>query len=296
VGEGDEARAPDPAPGGGRVGRGLPGSRRTLTRFDRDTAVEPLGDGRYGGTIHERWFIVRGPNGGYVGAIIQNALRAAVGDPERAARSLTIHYLSAPEAGPIEIETRIEREGRSLTNVSARASQGGTAFAVALGAFSKPRAGRELAELAMPSVPGPDEVDRLTRPNAPPPAFAENFDMRWASGALPFSGGDEARIAAWIRLPEPRALDDALVVQYADAFPPPVFSTLSEPAFVPTVDLTVHFREPLPVEDMGAEDFALGVFWTDVIRDGFFVEDGQLWSPSGRLIAQTRQLGPFIAR
>lgn len=261
--------------------------------------MEALGAGRYRGEIHERWFIVRGPNGGYVGAIIQNALRAAVGDPERSARSLTIHYLTAPEAGPIEIETTLERVGGSLTNVSARARQGGTTFAFALAAFSKARPGLEFAEKAMPAAPPPESLEAQRRPNAPPPAFAENFDMRWAFGDLPFSGGESARVGAWIRLPEPRELDDALVVQFADSFPPPVFSRLSGVAFVPTVDLTVHFREPLPggrADLMGPEDFVLGVFTTEVVRDGFFVEDGELWTPSGRLIAQSRQLGPFIQR
>ena len=77
-----------------------------------------------------------------------------------------------------------------------------------------------------------------------------------------------------------------------------MFSRLDGVAFVPTVDLTVHFREPLGGRNapVGPEDFVLGVFTTEVIRDGFFVEDGELWSPSGRLIAQSRQLGPFIQR
>jgi acyl-CoA thioesterase len=273
------------------------GSRvAALTQFDRDTAVEPLGNGRFRATIHERWFIVRGPNGGYVGALIQRALREAVADPERAARSLTIHYLTAPEAGEIEIETTIERAGRSLTNVSGRAMQGGKTFAFALAAFSKSRQGLEFDETEMPDVPRPDGLEKLVRAQAPPPAFAANFDMRWASGPPPFSGGDSADISAWIRLPEPRLLDDALVVQYADAFPPPVFSRLAEPAYVPTVDLTIHFREPLPPADMGPEDFALGTFSTTLVRDGFFVEDGQLWTPSRKLIAESRQLGPFIQR
>ena len=43
-----------------------------------------------------------------------------VDDPQRAPRSLTIHYARAPEPGPVLIRTAIERAGRSLSTLSAR--------------------------------------------------------------------------------------------------------------------------------------------------------------------------------
>ena len=64
---------------------------------------------------------------------------------------------------------------------------------------------------------------------------------------------------------------------------------------VPTVDLTVHFREPLPVLTMAPEDHCFGRFWTTMSRDGFIEEDGEVWSPDGRLLAQSRQLAVHLA-
>ena len=58
-----------------------------MTRFDTDTALEPVGEGVYEGRIDPGWFVFVGPNGGYVAAIVLRAMTRAVGDAERVARS-----------------------------------------------------------------------------------------------------------------------------------------------------------------------------------------------------------------
>ena len=55
----------------------------------------------------------RGPNGGYLAAVILRALTATVDDEHRTPRSLTVHYLNPAGDGDVEIETRQERVGRS---------------------------------------------------------------------------------------------------------------------------------------------------------------------------------------
>ena len=65
-------------------------------------------------------------------------------------------------------------------------------------------------------------------------------------------------------------------------------SPSSPPA--PTIDLTVHFRAPLPL----ADSLLLGRFRSSLVRDGFFDEDGELWTPDGTLVAQSRQLGLLL--
>ena len=84
------------------------------------------------------WRAGRGPHGGYLAAMLLRALTETVADAQRAPRSLTIHYARAPEPGPVEIHTAIERAGRSLSTLSARMEQDGKLMALALAAFSVP--------------------------------------------------------------------------------------------------------------------------------------------------------------
>ena len=58
----------------------------------------------------------------------------------------------------------------------------------------------------------------------------------------------------------------------------------------PTLDLTIHIRRPLPPAGMGADDYVLGRFWSRLAVGGVWEEDGELWTPGGELIAQSRQL------
>ena len=73
------------------------------TRFAAETAVERLAPGRYAGSMYPSWWIVNGPNGGYVAAVVLRAIVAEVADPARRPRTLTMHYLRAPAAGPVEV-------------------------------------------------------------------------------------------------------------------------------------------------------------------------------------------------
>ena len=259
------------------------------TAFEEDTALQQVAPGLFAGRVDRRWWIQRGPNGGYVAAIVIRALAMAVDDPARAPRSVTVHYTAPPEEGPVEIETTVERTGRSQTSGSARMRQDGRLIALALGAFSAPRDGPEFHDAAMPAVPPPEELEPLPRhPSAPP--FVEQFDLRRTLGDQVFSGSDSAVVGGWTRLVEPRLLDAPQAAAYLDAWFPAVWPRLTEPVLAPTVDLTFHFRAQLPPRGAAVDDFYLGVFRSSVAADGFFEEDGELWSRGGVLLAQSRQL------
>src|SRR5215208_1682258 len=147
-------------PSADTVGRVSPG------RFSRDTAVTVLGDGRYGGRIDRGWWIERGPNGGYVAAVVLRAMTTEIDDDARLPRTLTVHYLRPPGEGPVEVEVTVERAGRRLTAVSARLHQDGRLLALALGAFGPTQPGPAFADATMPAVPPPEDC-----PPLPPPTF-----------------------------------------------------------------------------------------------------------------------------
>jgi acyl-CoA thioesterase len=175
--------------------------------------------------------------------------------------------------------------------------QGGRLVALAIAAFSKPRAGIEFCDVVMPQVPGPEFY---VAPPAPPPeapAIAHRWDLRWAIGHPPRPGaptGTRAVAGGWIRLPEHRAVDALLAAAITDAWIPPTFSRIQEPVVVPTVDLTIHFRADLPQPGLPPDAFVLASFRTTVAAGGFLEENGEIWAPDGTLLAQSRQLATIL--
>lgn len=259
--------------------------------FDADTALKRTGTGAFEGQIIPSWSVGRGPNGGFIAALLLRALLLTENDPAREPRSLTIHYLAPAEDGPVHISTTVERSGRSLTTLSARMLQGERLIALALAAFAVPREAQSLSELTMPAVP-PLEASILVPPDAPLPTFTANYTYRWAVGDPPFSGSPHSRLGGWMRLAEPRRADAILVAAFLDGWIPAIFPRLTQPtqAAVPTVDLTIHFRTRLPLLDATPDDYYLAIFTAPHASNGSFVEDGELWSRNGILIAQSRQL------
>jgi acyl-CoA thioesterase len=261
--------------------------------FDRDTAVTQLSDGTFAATIAPGWRAGRGPHGGYLAAILLRALTAAVDDSERTPRSLTIHYAASPEVGPVEIHVTIERAGRSLSTLTARMEQDGRLIALALAAFSVPWRSPGANELPMPEL-GPPDAERRSTPGLfdAAPEFTRQLVMQPRVGAVPFAGsGAPMRVGGWTGLPEPRPVDALALALFCDAWFPPSFIALDSPAVSPTVDLTIHFRQPISLCDCDPASLCLGVFETRLLHDGLFEEDGVIWAPDGAVLAQSRQLG-----
>jgi acyl-CoA thioesterase len=262
----------------------------SISAFERDTAVAPAGDGVWQATISDQWGVGRGPNGGYIAATILRALEGAVSDPERAPRSLTLHYLRPPVTGqPAQIQVTVEREGRTLTSLSARLVQDDRVMAIALAAFAGDFPSATDYATPPPDVAPPAEL--FTVPDGPAVApIALRTAMAPAFGPVPMSGGDEAVVGGWLRLAEPRVADAAAVAFYADAWLPSPFARMTEPAPAPTVDLTIHFRARLPHPGMGVDEPVLARFSSSTSAGGYFEEDGSIWAPDGTLLAQSRQL------
>ncbi len=275
------------------------------TKFDRDTAVwcegraSATADGQaiFGAEIASDWRAGRGPHGGYLAALLLRALIAAVADAERAPRSLTIHYARAPEPGPVQIVTTLEREGRSLSTLSARMLQGTETIALVLAAFSLPWGGPEISDVRMPDVEPADpsrEGVKLIQHGGP--EFARHLVLQPRMSGSLFAGGEQPMaIRAWIGLAEPRPIDALSLAFFSDALIPAPYMRLGEPAAVPTIDLTVHFREHLRAgQHSDPLELCLAQTTTELLHDGFFVEDGLIWAADGRLLAHSRQLAIVI--
>lgn len=262
-----------------------------MSRFATDTAVDRTGPGTFAARIDRGWWIERGPNGGYLAAIVLRAILAEVDDPERRPRSLTLHYLRPPVEGPCEVAVVLERVGRGLTTASARLRQDGRDCILALAALGVDRPGPALDDQVAPDVPGPDEVAVQPRRSGIDIPIGHRYDVRPVIGGPPFVPGPEALTGGWIRTADDDPVDEVLVAAITDAWPPAVFTRMEAPVGVPTIDLTIHFRQAPPA----VPGWSLVRFRTQVAAEGYLEEDGEVWSADGRLLAQSRQLAVVVA-
>jgi acyl-CoA thioesterase len=245
-----------------------------------DTALTPVGEHAWRATFDERWAVVRGPFGGWLAAVLGRALTAVTDWPPR---TLAIHYLDAPELGEVEISARVEREGRSSRAVSLALDQGGRPMARALATAGAWRPDEpQWCDLERPEAPPPEECRRLeARPQSPP--FFGQLDLRWVGGSPPVPPGGEAHNLMWVSA---GPLDVAALCALSDVVLPPAFGRLGRFAVVPTLDLTIHFRAPVPA----GEEWVLADHRSEHAAGGTWTSDGHLWARDGTLLAQARQL------
>lgn len=263
--------------------------------FDRHTAVVPTSPGEFDAEIDRSWWIDRGPNGGYIAAIICRAVLAYANDPDRHLRTLAVHYLAPPVEGPAQLTVRTIRQGRSVHFLQAEMRQGDRSIATANAVLISLGAAPDLFEdPSFPEYPHPDTI-------ADPPPMATSVPMRdryvyrHVMGAPGDGPLEQAETGGWIRLAEPRPYDAALVCAITDAWFPSIFLRTPTPMGVPTIDLTIHIRSVRALAAMQPDDWMGVRFRTTIATEGLLEEDGELWAPDGTLIAHSRQLGMILA-
>jgi acyl-CoA thioesterase len=277
------------------------------SQFDRDLSLARVPSDtdalRFTGAFAERWFIDRAVRGGQVIAAVVRAIEAAVGDPERTLRSITHHYLLPATAGPFSIEVSIDRHGRTLTNVSATLRQDGKVVGSSLAALGATWDSYEWDHPTMPAVPAPEQCPDFWGGTGGFVNLHRQWEYGHAIGPRLRSStlGDPARpetvSGGWLRLKDPRPVDAALAACLTDTWPPGVFAHLGdEPVIFPTVDLTVQLLRPLP--EAGDDGTGHCLVWhrLDTARAGWVLQDTEVWTQRGVLIARGRQHALLIRR
>jgi len=252
--------------------------------FDRATRVQETPDGGWRAEISPRWNIFGVPNGGYLAAVGLAGLARLVPHPDLL--SVSAYYPTKTEPGQAFVRAETIRIGKRVSTGVVRVEQAGeprvhlTAMYTDLSMVDGPTH----VETGPPAFPPPEECVRAEGPIAP--EFVQNFDMwltpesaGWATGRR--SG--HAEMSGWVRFIDGRPPDPASMPLFADCLPPAIFN-LIQPAWTPTLELTVHVRtRPSP-------GWLQVRFTTRYLQDGYLEEDGEIWDESGTLVGLSRQL------
>ncbi len=280
----------------GGASPGAPSLLRVDHEFDRAVAVTDQGAGDYTADLGAGWLIGGAINGGYLLAVIGNAIRSSlteVGQPDPLA--VSAHFLSAGTPGPAVVRTRQVRrggrhstvaaslvqdvEGSEIERITLLATYGDlgrnvpdvrtTALPPDLPPLEQCLAGSATGDEMRGSVPLMDRIDVRLEPAS----------AGWAVGEPSHRGV----LQGWFRLADDRPLDPLSLLFVVDAMPPVTFD-LGMPGWAPTLQLTAHVRaRPAP-------GWATVRCETRNLADGYFEEDCEVWDSAGRLVAQSRQL------
>jgi acyl-CoA thioesterase len=258
--------------------------------FAEATSVTKVGEGRYTTEIQPGWDIMEITNGGYLMAVAGRAMTDA--SDGRHLVSLTGHFMNPGRAGPAEIAVEHLKTGRRYTTSRAVLTTGGKPLITVTGSLAEPAAAGTTPSLltgSSPSLPDPDECVRaVSSGSAPfPPPMVDLVDQRVHPEDAELARGrptGQALVRGWFRLLDDEPVDELAVVLATDAFMPAIFNTDHPMTWTPTLDLTVHIRNPGPHEWLACK------FQTRFVTGGFLEEDGEIWDGSGNLVALSRQL------
>lgn len=263
--------------------------------FDADTAVEPLGGGRYAATVTDRWSLHAGhANGGYALAICLSALRAEAPSPDPVA--VSAHYLRRVEPGLAELRVEPIRDGRRLWAAGASLVQDGKEKVRVIGHFADLGAAKGRTELrnAAPDLPPPDECVEVHSPRGRSAfSLADRLEYRFAERPGWTTGAPSGRLEEqfWMRF----APDDAGVAREPDTFAAAVLVDMAPPPVIDlgelsstTIELTVHVR------GVPAPGWLACRASTRHVIDGYHDEDFEIWDSQGQLVAQSRQLALLL--
>jgi hypothetical protein len=270
--------------------------------LDVDTALSPLGGGRYAGDLVERWNVGIGPNGGYLAVFCLRGVLASSDLPDPL--SMTIHYLSRPAPGRAEVHVTPMRVGRGhatfrfdLVQVGEEGEEAPEIRATGLVLVGRLReAGPLDFAPPAPDVPPPDRSSAVRRNSALNEAMSlwGRLETRIARVDDIFfhrTEPGEARTGGWTRLADGRPSDAMCVPLFLDSWPPAVFSRTMTPdaAGAPTLELTVHWRNRV------VPGWLYATFETRILAGGYVDETGELWSEDGELVGMSRQLARYAA-
>ena len=245
-------------------------------------------DGVYERTCDKTWWGHGALFGGYVQAVALAAMARALDNAAQSPRSMTIHFLRPFSDGLLRVETTTERAGRSMSNISARMYSNDKLAGIAIANFGVWREFNEFRALAAPDV-APIRSDEAAIDSPLGVPTHGHFDMFPRIGTFARGGGD-AHVGGWVVQRELGVIDHLLIPVVADLWIPAAYHRWTVPSPAVSVDITTHFRAPLPCEDMPPKAPVFVDLRTAGSIGGYVDEDVNVFSASGVLLAQSRQM------
>lgn len=259
--------------------------------FDRDISLTEQAPLRFEVHVSEHWSINGVPNGGYLMALLANAMLRH--SEKQSTPIVTANFVARCTPGAATIAVEKISQSNQFDRLQARLIQDGNERVRAIGTFAKEA--DENQETRYEGEP-PDITPRnecLAVPEMPAYTLYSHMDVRldpecarWLSGHL----SDTSQMKGWIKFKEERSPDILSLLLMSDSFPPAVLTTYGMVAWLPTLEFSLSIR------NLPATKWLKSVFRTRFVTNGILEEDGEIWDENGELVAIARQIALYRTR
>ena len=269
---------------------------RTQHLFDEATRVT-AGDSRWQGRTSDDYWAFVGPFGGATAATI---LQALIEHPQRSGDplALTVNFCAPVAQGEFDLDIRLVKANRSSQHWSVEMTQGKAGVAtLASAVFAERRPSWSHQPAPFPQATAFEQTLPYAKMALP---WVKQYDFRFVEGepkinTTPRAGPASAYSKLWIGDRVPRKIDALSLMSMSDAFFGRIFHARRELVPFGTVSLTTYFHAD--AEELAAEDVSrvLAVADAKIFHKSYGDQNGELWSPNGRLLATTTQIAYFKA-
>ncbi len=264
--------------------------------FDDATRVS-AGDSRWVGRTSPDYWAFVGPFGGATAATI---LRALIDHPQRSGDplALTVNFCAAIAEGDFDLDVRLVKANRSTQHWCVEMTQGSDeVLTLATAVFAERRPSWSHQQAKFPQAKPFEQIIPYSKPAA---SWIKQYDLRFVEGEPRFGDApqavpQDAFTKWWIGDRVPRKIDALSLMSMSDAFFARVFHARQKLVPFGTVSLTTYFH--VDAEELAAEDISRVLATADakIFHKSYGDQSGELWSPSGRLLATTQQIAYFKA-
>ncbi|WP_211698682.1 thioesterase family protein [Mycobacterium spongiae] len=225
--------------------------------------------------------------GGYVQALALSAMQQANAELDKEALSLHCQFLKPVLEEDVRAEVRVVRRGRTATNMRCELYSQEKMAAVALACFAKRSDLGGFVELEAPDFAPVLAAESPVRPEVGLAAHG-HFDFYPRLGSFERGQGD-AQVGGWVAPRWDAGCDVSLLAVVADLWVPAAYHRWRDELGVVGLDITVHFRATA-AQLRGLRPMLQLRSASALAAGGYVDEDGEIWSESGQLLCQYRQM------
>jgi len=255
--------------------------------FDRDIAFSGENPSHLTVTISENWSINHVPNGGYLMAVLAQAMLPQ--SEKQSTPLITACFMSRCFPGKADLSVQKIASSKQFVRFQASVYQEGNERIRAFGTFSAENNNSiNRYEAGAPELAPLETCSEI--PFFPGYSLYKHMDVRLDPGCAGWMDGhlvDESVNKGWIRFRDARPYDAPSIMLMADSFPPAVFASQGMVAWVPTLEFSISIR------NRPASEWLKCIFRTRFITCGLLEEDGEVWDETGALIAISRQIAQY---